>query len=191
VTMAGSTVMLAKSLTSSIEAWCWIRHHRIGDRREAGDWRVEYFDDDGGCYVTVFENARGTALAPIIEQARAELPAVKQSILLTDHGALFDGADLGDLRETIPDDVVTGGRRTMSATRAAFHRSGRQVRALSEADVRLRSKQRGRQLRRPRVVHGFTPPPLPSQQQETWDIRAIRSLSRFWIASSPRRRSSR
>jgi hypothetical protein len=24
------------------------------DRREAGDWRVEYFDDDGGCYVTVF-----------------------------------------------------------------------------------------------------------------------------------------
>jgi hypothetical protein len=24
------------------------------DRREAGDWRVEYCDDDGGCYVTVF-----------------------------------------------------------------------------------------------------------------------------------------
>ena len=24
------------------------------DRREAGDWRVEYFDDDVGCYVTMF-----------------------------------------------------------------------------------------------------------------------------------------
>src|SRR6516225_7584341 len=24
------------------------------DRREPGDWRVEYFDDDGGCFVTVF-----------------------------------------------------------------------------------------------------------------------------------------
>jgi len=52
------------------------------------------------------EEARGTALAPIIEQARVELPTVKQSILLTDHEALFDGADCGDLRETVPDDVV-------------------------------------------------------------------------------------
>jgi hypothetical protein len=24
------------------------------DRDEAGEWRVEYFDDDGGCYVTIF-----------------------------------------------------------------------------------------------------------------------------------------
>jgi hypothetical protein len=24
------------------------------DRREPGDWHVEYFDDDGGCFVTVF-----------------------------------------------------------------------------------------------------------------------------------------
>jgi hypothetical protein len=24
------------------------------DRGEAGEWRVEYFDDDGGCYVTIF-----------------------------------------------------------------------------------------------------------------------------------------
>lgn len=26
----------------------------FADRREAGEWTVEYFDDDGGCYVTVF-----------------------------------------------------------------------------------------------------------------------------------------
>jgi fatty-acyl-CoA synthase len=52
------------------------------------------------------EKARGTALAPIIEQARAELPTVKQSILMTDQEALFDGADRGSLRETIPDDIV-------------------------------------------------------------------------------------
>jgi hypothetical protein len=24
------------------------------DRTGTGDWRVEYFDDDGGCYVTIF-----------------------------------------------------------------------------------------------------------------------------------------
>jgi hypothetical protein len=24
------------------------------DYDEAGDWRVEYFDSDGGCYVTIF-----------------------------------------------------------------------------------------------------------------------------------------
>jgi hypothetical protein len=24
------------------------------DREEDGEWRVEYFDDDGGCYVAVF-----------------------------------------------------------------------------------------------------------------------------------------
>jgi hypothetical protein len=27
---------------------------RIEDRNENGIWRVEYFDDDGGCYVTIF-----------------------------------------------------------------------------------------------------------------------------------------
>ena len=24
------------------------------DLDDSGDWRVEYFDDDGGCYVTIF-----------------------------------------------------------------------------------------------------------------------------------------
>ena len=24
------------------------------DRDQTGEWRVEYFDDDGGCYVTIF-----------------------------------------------------------------------------------------------------------------------------------------
>ena len=24
------------------------------DNEHAGDWRVEYFDADGGCYVTIF-----------------------------------------------------------------------------------------------------------------------------------------
>jgi fatty-acyl-CoA synthase len=52
------------------------------------------------------KSARGTMLAPIIKQACAELPTIKQTILITDHEALFDGADRGDLRETIPDDVV-------------------------------------------------------------------------------------
>jgi fatty-acyl-CoA synthase len=52
------------------------------------------------------KSARDTALAPIIKQACAELPTIKRSILVTDHKSLFDGEDRGDLRETIPDDVV-------------------------------------------------------------------------------------
>jgi hypothetical protein len=26
----------------------------LEDHHEPGDWRVEYFDSDGGCYVTIF-----------------------------------------------------------------------------------------------------------------------------------------
>ena len=26
----------------------------VEDREQPGDWRVEYFDHDGGCYVTIF-----------------------------------------------------------------------------------------------------------------------------------------
>jgi|SoimicmetaTmtLMB_FD_contig_51_666083_length_743_multi_1_in_0_out_0_2 hypothetical protein len=37
----------------------------FADRRGNGDWRVEWFDDDGGCYVTIFagEAAEGRARA--------------------------------------------------------------------------------------------------------------------------------
>jgi hypothetical protein len=24
------------------------------DKKEKGEWRVEYFDDEGGCFVTIF-----------------------------------------------------------------------------------------------------------------------------------------
>lgn len=33
-------------LVSKIEAFA--------DRKGRPEWRVEYFDDDGGCYVTIF-----------------------------------------------------------------------------------------------------------------------------------------
>jgi len=52
------------------------------------------------------KTARGTELKPIVEEARSELPAVEWSILLTDHDALYKGADRGQLRDTVPDDVV-------------------------------------------------------------------------------------
>ena len=29
----------------------------VADRNEKGVWRVEYQDDDGGCYVTIFSGA--------------------------------------------------------------------------------------------------------------------------------------
>jgi hypothetical protein len=39
----------------------------IEDGDATGDWRVEYFDDDGGCYVTVFAvPRRRSGLATIL-----------------------------------------------------------------------------------------------------------------------------
>jgi hypothetical protein len=45
------------------------------DLEEEGEWRVEYFDGDGGCYVTMFAE-------PAAEQrARAGRDALKASTL--------------------------------------------------------------------------------------------------------------
>jgi len=33
------------------------------DKAETGDWRVEYFDTDGGCYVTIFAGPEAEARA--------------------------------------------------------------------------------------------------------------------------------
>ena len=41
------------------------------DREHAGAWRVEYFDDDGGCYVTVFAGPEAE------RRARAYFDALK------------------------------------------------------------------------------------------------------------------
>ena len=35
----------------------------IEDQARNGDWRVEYFDADGGCYVTVFAGPKAEARA--------------------------------------------------------------------------------------------------------------------------------
>jgi hypothetical protein len=39
------------------------------DRANEGDWRVEYFDDDGGCYVTIFAGPKAEQRA--LDYARA------------------------------------------------------------------------------------------------------------------------
>lgn len=45
------------------------------DREQPGDWRVEYVDDDGGCYVTIFAG-------PAAEQrARAYFDALQGGAL--------------------------------------------------------------------------------------------------------------
>ena len=51
-------------------------------------------------------SVRGTALAPIVDAACADLPQVRHRILLTDGAALFSGEETGTLRETEPDDIV-------------------------------------------------------------------------------------
>jgi fatty-acyl-CoA synthase len=51
-------------------------------------------------------SVRGTALAPIVDAACADLPQVRHRILLTDHVALFAGEAAGALRDTEPDDII-------------------------------------------------------------------------------------
>jgi hypothetical protein len=47
------------------------------DKKQPGDWRVEYFDDDGGCYVTIFCGPMAQA------RARAYHGALVNCILVT------------------------------------------------------------------------------------------------------------
>jgi hypothetical protein len=37
--------------------------HVAQDREHPADWRVEYFDSDGGCYVTIFSGPEAEARA--------------------------------------------------------------------------------------------------------------------------------
>ena len=52
------------------------------------------------------EAVRGNPIGEIVEQACKENDAIKHAILLTNHDALFDGHDQGELRETQPEDIV-------------------------------------------------------------------------------------
>jgi len=49
---------------------------------------------------------RGNALGPVVDKACGDVPRVEHRILLTDHDALFDGHDSGELRDTVPEDIV-------------------------------------------------------------------------------------
>lgn len=52
------------------------------------------------------EEFRGSPMKAIADEVCAELPAIDHRILLTDHAALFDGADRGALPEVSPGDVT-------------------------------------------------------------------------------------
>lgn len=52
------------------------------------------------------EEFRGSAMKAIADEVCAEIPAIEQRILLTDHAALFDGEDRGTLPEVAPGDVT-------------------------------------------------------------------------------------
>lgn len=52
------------------------------------------------------ESFRGNPMKQIVEAACAEVPAVRERILLTDHDALFRGESAGDSRAPKPSDVV-------------------------------------------------------------------------------------
>ena len=47
------------------------------DRDGTGEWRVEYFDNDGGCYVTIFAGPEAA------QRARAYFQALKSKSLET------------------------------------------------------------------------------------------------------------
>ena len=52
------------------------------------------------------EEFRGSPMKAIADEACAELPAIKHRILLTDHAALFEGEDRGQLPQVAPGDVT-------------------------------------------------------------------------------------
>ena len=47
------------------------------DRSGTGEWRVEYFDDDGGCYVTIFAGPAAS------QRARDYYKALRAGLLAT------------------------------------------------------------------------------------------------------------
>jgi hypothetical protein len=52
----------------------------FGDRIVSGQWRVEYFDDDGGCYVAIFAG-------PAAEQRARDYGGALRNGRLTPHEA--------------------------------------------------------------------------------------------------------
>jgi hypothetical protein len=44
------------------------------DRFGTGEWRVEYFDDDGGCYVTIFRSCCREASARLFHLTQVWSP---------------------------------------------------------------------------------------------------------------------
>ena len=51
-------------------------------------------------------SVRGNPLGPVVAAACDGLERIAHRILLTDHDALYDGAERGALRQTVPEDVV-------------------------------------------------------------------------------------
>jgi hypothetical protein len=53
------------------------------DRDGSGEWRVEYFDDDGGCYVTVFAGpvAEGRAREYFAALKAGQLRTIRESMV--------------------------------------------------------------------------------------------------------------
>lgn len=52
------------------------------------------------------ESFRGNPMKEIVEDACAEVPAIRERISLTDHDALFRGENAGSLRAPEPSDVA-------------------------------------------------------------------------------------
>lgn len=52
------------------------------------------------------ESFRGNPMKDIADAVCDEIPAIRHRILLTDHAALYDGAERGELRSPSPDDAV-------------------------------------------------------------------------------------
>ena len=112
------------------------------DRKYPGDWRVEYEDDDGGCYVAVFTGPgaeqRARDYYRILAEAgastaeRAPPNVVNFNRGVQDNDPLFGGRDRGHARPTprrsharlnidgprgaVPARCAAGGRSVLSVT---------------------------------------------------------------------------
>ena len=87
-----------------------------------GDRELRYVLEQSRAEAIYFvAQVRGNALAPIVEEACAELPRVRDRILLTDHTALFDGEDRGDAQS--PAAPTTSPRSNIRRGPLAFPRA--------------------------------------------------------------------
>lgn len=107
------------------------------DRKSKGDWRVEYFDDDGGCYVVIF-------VGPFAEK-RAR-----------DYASTLKARKLAPIPNSHPRPGVLGTARRAGRRKAA-EMAGRQIDRMDDqtASGKERARRKRRLIKGPQELRGI------------------------------------